>query len=145
MMFYRGVKSLKGNVKIEFEAIKKYVQYTETQEMAKLSDYCELKLIKPQQDCRWMAAVWKLGMDFMWEHSSKNFFPQSCHPFFRSFEQLLINGPLPLLQFLPRNRSQSVLRWSPTSSLTVCSPYFSMCHAPLSMAEPRVFHLSSRQ
>jgi hypothetical protein len=62
MMFYRGVKSLKGNVKIEFEAIKKYVQYTETQEMAKLSDYCEFKLIKPQQGCRWMAAVGKLGL-----------------------------------------------------------------------------------
>lgn len=45
MMFYRGVKSLEGNVEIEFEAIKKYVQYTETEEKPKLSDYCKFKLI----------------------------------------------------------------------------------------------------
>ena len=46
MKFYRGVKSLKGNVKVEFEAIRKYVQYTETEAKPKLSDYSKFKLIK---------------------------------------------------------------------------------------------------
>lgn len=46
MKFYRGVKSLNGNVKVEFEAIRKYVQYTETEAKPKLADYSKLKLIK---------------------------------------------------------------------------------------------------
>jgi hypothetical protein len=45
-MFYRGVITLEGNEGIEFRALKKFVKFTETEEMPKSSDYCKFKLIK---------------------------------------------------------------------------------------------------
>lgn len=124
MMFYRGVKTLEGNVEVEYAALKKYVRMSETEEKPKFSDYRKFILIKPAKI---------FPAEFVWSDNFVIFLYRKCAQkvivLFSSNNllNLLINSATSFLQFKKHLERQSLLAlcWSPTNSLVECSFFYS--------------------